>query len=64
MEDRSDWRCRLKEGNRVDGSKALETGSSDYVAHLRFTIWKIPRRWRNLAEQERRGMFETMRVIG
>ena len=25
--------------------------------HLRFTIWEIPRRWRNLAEQMRSGIF-------
>ena len=34
------------------------------IYDLRFTIWKIPRRWRNLAERERSGIFETMQVVG
>ena len=28
-------------------------------AYLRFTIWKIPRRWRNLVERMRSGILDT-----
>ena len=30
----------------------------------RCTMWKIPRRWRKLAERERSGILGTMRVVG
>ncbi len=39
------------DGNRILSDNPL------MIYDLRFTIWKIPRRWRKLAEQMRSGIF-------
>ena len=49
-----------------DGALRTESASeeADSVAYIRFTIWKIPRHWRNLAERMRSEILKTMLLVG